>query len=395
MLLTNYNQQAAIDTALDKIRRSTGIDNYTSSSKIKTIIESLNLDVLLFADQIAESINTLHEETATGESLDLLGSKLKVYRNSDLSIDISVEDQALEIVPSQDSNPFSTLISDPIYIYAGEFVDVSDGVILVFSDDIEITSGSSDLFFSAQIISDGTSSVSLSEEDIIKLDETLIGLGSLEPFISIRVAKNIAIDAQDSSDEAYRERIIYKKNSLSDIGITSAIRSSLLDIPGDVEFAIYNNSGGSGNIEIYLITEKQKISEVDNNYNIVLGLARNKLREVIAHGIDYSVSSPLEMEAVITYEYTSDIDIDPDTIKAAIYKGFYLNYIYDEENMVDMSEIELYVKESVSSISTFNIYDVAVYNSEISEFVSFGHNKVYLPQGAYATLLKENISELV
>lgn len=389
MLLTDYNKEVFRDNAMIKIGRATGISNFSNSSKVKTIADIVSNDVFLFIDEAIQSTNNLYEETATGRYLELLGAKHGVYRRSVADFDVSVADQIFKIVPQDNDDLFEDIFTSTKYIYAGESIEVSSGIKMFITETVEIGPESTDVYVAARLVSDGTSDISLSTGDMIKFGK-LIDIEN-SSSIAIRVEKIISLLVSQDTDDQLRQRIINARNSRKDIAIYSAIQNVLLDIPGGIEFKINNNEGGAGNIEIFFITKAMKDGLVDGSAELLKRLIKGRLRGIIAEGITFSVELPVQLEAYITYELTSDTEIDEDILKSVIYNAFKTRYVYGSNSSILTSDIETYVKTKLPLLTTFNIVNVGLFDSTISSFINSGNNRVIEPKGTYIIFSKNNI----
>lgn len=390
MLPTEYNKSAVRDNTVIKLGRATGITNFSNSSKLKNISDIVSNDVFLFTDELHTAINNIHEETATGNFLELLASKHGVYKNRTTHYDILASDQILKIKPKNPDETLSDLFSVSRYIYRGEKFNIGSGITMMILNNIEINSSSTDVYISARLSSDGTSNIQFNTEDVIKLVNT-IDLKDVEAQLIVEVQKDIALITSSEKEADFRSRVIRAKLSRKNVAIKSAIDNVLFEIPGNLEYAIYNNEGGSGNIDIYFITQKQKANSVDASSSTISRLISSRLRSVIADGIQYSVNPATPIETHIKFQYVADIEIDIDTFKNAIYTAFFMFYKFNESNVLLIENIETFVQQKIPALTSINIVDVSLFDTSINEFISYGNQRAIAPKGTHMTISKDNI----
>ena len=388
MLLTDYNKTAIKDNITTKISNATGITNLSESSKIRNIADILLDDVFTFTKEVGLTIGNIHEETATGKYLELLGTKHGTYKHQNRELAILAQDQVFKIEPINPLDTFASLFPESRFIYAGEEIRIASGVSIRFIDTIELRSDSENVFISVNVLTNEFADINLTEGNKIKLIG-LSDLGESANGIVVSVEKTLSVPSFSDTEEEFRKRIIASKNSRKDVAVLSAIENTLRSVPGKIEYLINNNEGGPGKINILFITQVLKQGLSDPGAESIKNFIHYKLRSVITDGIDYTVEIPTRLEVFLTYEYTSDITIDRAVFKYCLSGAFKDKYVYGRPSGILVSDMEAFVKLKLPSLTTFNITNVSLFDQSTSLFINSGNHRILEPKGTYITYSPE------
>lgn len=161
----------------------------------------------------------------------------------------------------------------------------------------------------------------------------------------------------DELDETYKIRLSQQATSLEAANET-AVRLATLSIPGVQDTKLTRFTHGTGSFSVFLITEGGVISEE------IIGIAKEKIRDVAAYGIRYEVYAPTLVPVSLHFKIIFVANAtDQDLIKEQA-KEKVQEYI----NSREISETLIFneVIESVMGISD-DIYDMEVIHYSIKD----------------------------
>jgi uncharacterized phage protein gp47/JayE len=390
-----YDIEQARDNALLKIAESTGLNNFSNSSKIRVLADTTSDNINFFIDVISDIRDNLYPETANGRYLDAKATDYNVFRNSITSLSLKDTDLIVKIEPRNTDSEFSDVLTQARTIYAGEAVEGSSSFRIIFSEDITLNPGDTDLYASIRLESTLLDSgFVINQNDVFKLPSNLLELGSIGADIQLRFMKDVSLRAKDELDSDFRERVLLAKYSPS-IAAVEAIQVVIASMPEVSGYAIYNNERGSSTFDVLIVTEDMQSKGEDPNASSIVDAISLRLRSTASAGISYTVNLPIKLNLNIQYSYTSDTEISENAIQDAIFASFNNLYVYTEDNQIDADNIENEVLALIPSLNTFTVDSMSLLDTVLEEYILTSTARAYGPKGTFITLAKEDIPELI
>lgn len=389
----NYDQSAASSNAQVKVARATGVNNFSQSSKVRAITDTVTDDVGTFTGVASDIMDNMYPETASGRYLDVNGVQNRVYRNAITSLEVKATDLVIRIEPRDSNSTFFDIFRANRTIYANEFIEVASQFKIVFTENVTIAPASTEVYASARIeVLDKSSGFTINTGDVYKFPSTFKDLSSLGADIQLKFEKELSLEAQDENDEAFRQRVIAGRDSI-DIAIPSAIGRAIMSSPNISGLAVYDKARGSSTVDVQITTNKMQNGEEDDSAIIIRDLIDFKLRSIAAGGISYRVELPFKLELGISYTYTSDIEIAPEAVSDGILTAFSSIYKFSNNNSVSGEALEREVEQSIPSLSQLTISNMTLFDVALEEFISYSGLIAQAPRGTYITLKREDIKQ--
>jgi len=389
----DYDKRAASSNSLIKISRSTGIDNFSRTSKIRAISEIVSEDISIYTDISTDIMNNMYSTSAEGRYLDLKGSEFGVYRNTIDSIDIKSVDNIIRLKPRDENTSFSEIFGSVRNIYKFEEIDLGSNFKLVITENTQVTPQSSEVFLSGRVVSiDRDTGIQINEGDTFKVPDTMLDISFEASSLQIVFDKPISLEVGSESDEDFRPRVIFARDN-SKFGVSGSIIRSLSDVPGLSGSTVYMDERGSGTVDVGIITQKLAAGEEDQSIDSIKRMVEYRLRSVVAEGIDYQVFIPEELKLIVTFTYESDVAIPDQTIIDTIYQAIENINIYGTVGVISASAIEKEADSILDSIASIDIKTLSLLDTQIEEYISFGASSVVAPKGMFISINKSDIEK--
>jgi len=389
----DYDKRAASSNSLIKISRSTGIDNFSRTSKIRAISEIVSEDISIYTDISTDIMNNMYSTSAEGRYLDLKGSEFGVYRNTIDSIDIKSVDNIIRLKPRDENTSFSEIFGSVRNIYKFEEIDLGSNFKLVITENTQVTPQSSEVFLSGRVVSiDRDTGIQINEGDTFKVPDTMLDISFEASSLQIVFDKPISLEVGSESDEDFRPRVIFARDN-SKFGVSGSIIRSLYEVNGLSGSTVYMDERGSGSVDVGIITQKLAAGEEDQSIDSIKRMVEYRLRSVVAEGIDYQVFIPEELKLIVTFTYESDVAIPDQTIIDTIYQAIENINIYGTVGVISASAIEKEADSILDSIASIDIKTLSLLDTQIEEYISFGASSVVAPKGMFISINKSDIEK--
>lgn len=312
--------------SLNKLANRTDITATSPGSVARTLVELLSDDLGDFYSILDFNLQQNVLSTATGRSLDLIGSLHNVTRKTLGTFAAVTETAASFYFYSETPVPYDIVIprgtrvglaGDDIVSRQHSFLTAEDAVIPVgrMRAYVSLVSATNDTIYTSGI-------------------GTLVSHGFQSPpgvIIRCKNTKPISPQLGMESDTDYRNRIIAEARRQAG-GTDIAIRMTALGVNGVRNVTVRNGAYGMGSVEVIVNSENYTDAVPITN------LVRNALYEIRPVGINMTVRTPsmipLDVDVVITSRmHNSDIDDDISfTVKTTILR--YINSLSIGDTMV-------------------------------------------------------------
>lgn len=387
----NYDKDTAANNVVEKISRSTGINNFSDSSKLTYMASVLSEEVSTFIEVVSDTVKNMYSSSAEGRYLDIKGAENSVFRNTISSLDIVDTDLVVKIEPRGDGEPFSSIVTRNITIYPGEEITSGSQFKIVFTKQLSISSSTGDLYASVRIESlDRESGFKINQDDIFKFPTTFLDLSSIGSLVQLRFVKPISLLVDNEEDEEFRGRVIFSRDN-PNIAIAGAIQAMVQDVPNISGAAIYTEERGTGTIDIGITTNDLQLTGEDTLADYIKSMIEIRMRSVVAHGVNYEIFIATPLYLRVEYDYNSSIEIPESTIVDAIYTAFNNIYAYSNLNIISAEALGTEVESSLPSLESLSIQSLSLFDPQINEYISFGDIFAIGPKGTFITINKEDI----
>lgn len=391
----NFNKNTSTVNNLVKIGLATGINNFSTSSKLRLIADIASNDVNSFTELLNTYYRDFYIESATGKWLDLRGADLGIFRNQVSSIAVSATDQIIAITPRDSNKTFGDLLpaTENLTLNAGDILEPNSGFRIVINESVTFNGASSDVYVSAVIEADRTSEngFRINSGDAIKINIASNPNNFKFQDFQLTFVQPVALDSGQESDADFRERVVFARDN-STTGHINAIISELNAIPVIKGLAIYNSDRGTGSMDIGFVTNSLIENGADSNLDNYVTLLKSRMNKIAAGGIDIKFFYPTELRIVTTYSYTSDDPLLDSVIADTIDASIKEIYTFSRANSINASQIESLVLEKIPSLNSFRIETMSLFDTVINLYISYGTRSITAPKGTFIRSIPENHS---
>ena len=254
------------DNLLIAISDNTGVNNYSSSSKIKNISDAFADEISNLAQSADNLITKVYTTTATADALDSNGYQYDTYRKNNNSVIIQSTDQLIQV--ESISGAFNPLIFDTVLLDANTRIGLGNNVTITLLEDLVITSLDIVKYLSVKLEATSfNSSLQLSSGDSFRLN---IAQNPNASDLVLIINTNITTYNVRENDTDYRERIITAKTSPY-ASVEQAITNALLGIDGVLSVGYNRLFFGAANIGI--LTREMFLLGIETNQDLLLNIA--------------------------------------------------------------------------------------------------------------------------
>lgn len=370
------------DNIVAGIANNTGVNNYTSSSKMKNIADAISDEVSNVANSANLVLGKMYTSTASDDALDANGYQNDTYRKNNNSVIIQSTDQLVQIEPI--AGTFNPAIYDIVLLPAQTQLALGDNIVLTFLEDLIITSLDVVKYISIRLEATGTSAIQIASGDLFRLNTLQ------NPYLSdltLVINTNITTYTSKESDTSYRERIISKKNSPY-ASVESAITNELLAIDGVVGVGYTRLYFGAANIGI--LTNEMFLTGIDTYSAFTLQMANNKIYQFAPAGAIYNVFVPEPIHLKLDVNLVA-ANYDLDFVKSTILKVFQDKYKYSDINTIYLSSLNREIHRLIPS-QDIRITEAQLYLPTIDGTILTSEEEVKIPLYGFAYLLTSNIN---
>lgn len=286
--------------SIEHLARSSIITALSPGGTARALVEASNRQIADFYDLVESAVSQAYISLASGAHLDLLGQTLGVIRRTEESALVQVDDRNLRFYV--ETGTLGQRLPHPTdgtkgQIPAGTRVTSRDGTaIFVLQDDFTFPIGTREVFVTARATTTGTQG----NVGRWELNDHNLGVTG----VLVRNEDSIAVGRDVEKDESYRVRISNQILAVSGANET-AIRMSLLSVPGVADVFLSPGAAGAGSIRALLIPQTNRVPIQ------TLERVRRQIVSTAAYGIHVLVEEPdyvpISMTLRITTSRTSAV----------------------------------------------------------------------------------------
>ncbi len=371
------------DNLLLAISGNTGLNNYSSSSKIKNISDAFADEVVNLAQSADNLVTKVYTTTATADALDSNGYQYNTYRKNNNSVIIQSTDQLIQV--ESISGTFNPLIFDTVLLYANTRIGLGNNVTITLLEDLVIASSDIVKYLSVKLeATNSNSALELSSGDSFRLN---ISQNPNTSDLVLIVNTNITTYNIKETDTDYRERIITTKNSPY-ASVEQAITNSLLGIDGVLSVGYSRLFFGAANIGI--LTREMFLLGVETNEDLLLNIANGKIYNTAPAGYIYNAFIPEPIHIKLDVKLVN-AGYDLTFVKSTIIKVFQSKYKYNDQNLVLLSALNREVHKYIES-QDIRIYNAQLYLPTIDGTLLISEEELNIPLFGFGYLINENIN---
>lgn len=377
--------EALSDNLLADISINTGINNFSATSKVRNITDSVAEELNLLADNINVITNNIFTETATEDYLDANGSEWAVYRRRIPNIILRSEDQVGYLRPINKELGFSEMLFGKTIVDAGTTINVGGKYNIAFLEDAVLQANDTEIPVSIRVnVSDPNDTVNIAQDSQFRLDVTFNPLLS---NVQLDFDKPVIIGSQVEADIDFRQRIILEKNT-SRTASENAVRAAIMSMPNVVGYRFDQIGAGVNNVHI--ITNDLLQLGADNDMDDSLLLLKQLLRERGSAGGVFNVYVPkaLYFQADISFD---DTVVDELTAKNAVIKVMKDNYRYNNNALVLIDSINYLLKSLIGVDDAIIVSRIRAYDAQADLIVSESDVSMNIPAYGFLFFNREGI----
>ncbi len=373
------------DNLLADIAINTGINNFSATSKIRNITDSVAEELNLLADNINIITNNIFTETASEDFLDANGSEWGVYRRRIPNIILRSEDQVGYLRPINKEIGFSEMLFGKSIIDVGTIINVGGKYNIAFLEDAILEPSATEIPVSIRInIANEDDVINIARSSQFRLD------GTLSPLLSnvqLDFDKPVIVGSQVESDIDFRQRIILEKNS-SRTASENAIRATIMSVPNITGYRFDQIGVGINNIHI--MTNDLLHLASDNNIDDTVLLLRQLLRERASAGNIYNIYTPKALYFQATVSFDNAI-VDELTAKSAVIKVMKDNYRYNNNGTILIDSINYLLNSIIGSTGAIIVSRIKAYDSETDTVIAESDVSINIPAYGFLFFNREGI----
>lgn len=373
------------DNLLADIAINTGINNFSATSKIRNITDSVAEELNLLADNINIITNNIFTETASEDFLDANGSEWGVYRRRIPNIILRSEDQVGYLRPINKEIGFSEMLFGKSIIDVGTIINVGGKYNIAFLEDAILEPSATEIPVSIRInIANEDDVINIARNSQFRLD------GTLSPLLSnvqLDFDKPVIVGSQVESDIDFRQRIILEKNS-SRTASENAIRATIMSVPNITGYRFDQIGVGINNIHI--MTNDLLHLASDNNIDDTVLLLRQLLRERASAGNIYNIYTPKALYFQATVSFDNAI-VDELTAKSAVIKVMKDNYRYNNNGTILIDSINYLLNSIIGSTGAIIVSRIKAYDSETDTVIAESDVSINIPAYGFLFFNREGI----
>lgn len=371
------------DNLLIAISNNTGVNNYSSSSKIKNISDAFADEISNLAQSADNLITKVYTTTATADALDSNGYQYDTYRKNNNSVIIQSTDQLIQV--ESISGAFNPLIFDTVLLDANTRIGLGNNVTITLLEDLVITSLDIVKYLSVKLEATSfNSSLQLSSGDSFRLN---IAQNPNASDLVLTINTNITTYNVRENDTDYRERIITAKTSPY-ASVEQAITNALLGIDGVLSVGYNRLFFGAANIGI--LTREMFLLGIETSQDLLLNIANGKIYHTAPAGYIYDVFIPEPIHLKLDVKLVN-AGYDLTFVKSTIIKVFQSKYRYNDQNLVLLSALNREVHKYIPP-QDIRIYNAQLYLPTIDGTILTSEEELNIPLYGFGYLIDENIN---
>lgn len=371
------------DNLLLAITENTGVNNYSSSSKMKNISDAFADEIVNLAQSADNLITKMYTTTATADALDSNGYQYDTYRKNNNSVIIQSTDQLIQV--ESISGSFNPLIFDTVLLYADTRIGLGNNVTITLLEDLVITSSDIVKYLSVKLeATNYNSALQLSAGDNFRLN---ISQNPNASDLVLTVNTNIMTYNLKENDADYRERIITTKTSPY-ASVEQAITNALLGIDGVLSVGYTRLFFGAANIGI--LTREMFLLGIETNQDLLLNIANAKIYNTAPAGYIYNVFIPEPIHIKLDVKLVN-AGYDLTFVRSTIIKVFQSKYKYNDQNLVLLSALNREVHKYIQS-QDIRIHSAQLYLPTIDGIILTSDEELNIPLYGFGYLINDNIN---
>lgn len=371
------------DNLLLAITENTGVNNYSSSSKMKNISDAFADEIVNLAQSADNLITKMYTTTATADALDSNGYQYDTYRKNNNSVIIQSTDQLIQV--ESISGSFNPLIFDTVLLYADTRIGLGNNVTITLLEDLVITSSDIVKYLSVKLeATNYNSALQLSAGDNFRLN---ISQNPNASDLVLTVNTNIMTYNLKENDADYRERIITTKTSPY-ASVEQAITNALLGIDGVLSVGYTRLFFGAANIGI--LTREMFLLGIETNQDLLLNIANAKIYNTAPAGYIYNVFIPEPIHIKLDVKLVN-AGYDLTFVRSTIIKVFQSKYKYNDQNLVLLSALNREVHKYIQS-QDIRIHSAQLYLPTIDGTILTSDEELNIPLYGFGYLINDNIN---
>jgi uncharacterized phage protein gp47/JayE len=267
--------------SVEHLARSSIITALTPGSTARALVEATNRQIADLYDLIEGAVSQAYISLASGAHLDLLGQTLGVTRRTEETALVQVDDRNLRFYV--ETGTIGQRLPHPSDGTKGQIPSATritsrDGTaIFVLQDAFDFPIGAREVFVTARATTTGT------QGNVGRWELDSHNLGVTGVFV--RNEDSIAVGRDPELDNSYRVRISNQVLAAPGANET-AIRMSLLSIPGVADVFLSPGAAGAGSIKALLIPQTNRVPIQ------TLERVRRQIVSTAAYGISVIVEEP-------------------------------------------------------------------------------------------------------
>lgn len=381
--MSQIDHNLVSDSMVQKIKRATGINNFSDSSKIKLITDIISDDMASSLDMAQSIMDSRFLEMSEGKYLDANASKHHVYRNIHTSLNINKEDALVFIRPRSAAN-FSKLLPTAISIPAGTKINTNVDATIILTEAVQVNPSDTLIPISIKLEVLPGSSILLNKGDIIKFPTDIQNIDNIGLGIEIFIEDTIVFESTDEDDASFRKKAILA----SKMNITGISRN-LLEITSafpQIKGVRFLRNEDTTNIT--LLTHAEFNS---GNGSLFLPLSRAigfYLNSKLSYGHNFMIYKPNRL--LIKFEVGTDGGIDSSVISSALELAMNKLYVF-ESNQVNKDSIELSVNEILPKEFQIKINNMSLIEPLTGETIQNSASNLICPDGFYIKFINGNV----
>ena len=387
MSIEQFNKNTTSVNLINSINLNTGIDNSSSSSKVKLLSDAFAEEVFNTNTNISEVLSRVYTTTATGDALDINGSEHGIYRTFIPAVNLLKDDNVVFISPLNETLGFDDIIVNNQIISAGEEFEIDGSYIVLFLESVVVTNKFQDVavFVKIKPIAN-LNNLSIDQDSIYEMSNYTNPYTSL---ISLKFGKPVSFTVDKIDDDTYRNRIQAAK-ILTSTTSEQFVGSLVQSIPGTAEFVVKSNENGSGFFNVYFLTSLMKTVGFDTSYQDLARYIISALKSNLQSGVTYDVILPkqLELHMNVTNSLLTLTDTTVQGIIAFIFRDFYR---YSDNQVITTGTLNQILSETYQYGSSIKINSFSIYDTALSAYVSTDQTSITLDHKSYLLLQKTNI----
>jgi len=267
--------------SIEHLSRSSIVTALSPGSAARALVEASNRQIADFYEVLETAVSQSYISLASGAHLDLIGQTLGVIRRTEETAIVEADDQNLRFYVEDGTLgqrlPHGTDATKG-QIPSGTVVTSRDGTVtFTVQEHHNFPVGTREAYVSARASAVGATG-NVGQRELNSHNLGVIG-------VLVRNEQSVNMGRDSENDESYRVRISNRLLSVQGANET-AIRMSLMAIPGIADVLLSAGTAGAGSVRALLIPESNRVPLQ------VLDRVRRQIISVAAYGIRVVIEEP-------------------------------------------------------------------------------------------------------